>query len=345
MKVNKKNFGVLYSGKKVSLYTLKAGDLTMTLSTLGATMVSLFVPSRRFPKEDILLGYSTLTGYTNNTPFLGTSIGRVGNRIGGGTFSLDGNTYKLHKNDGQNTLHGGRRGFDKRIWSSDCYEENDGVFVRFELESPDGDEGFPGNLEAVISYGVTKSNEIIIDYEASVDRNCPINLTNHAYYNLAGEGKGDILAHELCIHASRYVEVDKNLIPTGKTPSILEGPFDFTNRKPIGQDIAKTNGGYDHCYILDSAADDGVLKPCAEVFEHVSGRSMKVLTSQPGVQFYSGNFLDNETGKLGSVYHKHSGFCLETQHLPDSPNQSEFPSCIYGPDRDYHERALFAFDW
>lgn len=345
MKVSEKNFGVLYNGKKVSLYTLKAGDLSLTLSSFGAAMVSLFVPSRRFPKEDVLLGYSTLDGYTSNTPFLGASIGRFGNRIGGASFTLDGDTYNLYKNDGENTLHGGRRGFDKRIWSVESYEEDDGVFVRFELESPDGEEGYPGNLDAVISYGLTKSNEIIIDYKASVDKKCPVNLTNHAYYNLAGEGKGNILGHEVCIHAFRCVEVNDNLIPTGNTPSILGGPFDFTARKGIGKDIVQTGIGYDHCYIIDGYSEDGTLKPCAEVFEPLSGRSMKVFTTQPGVQFYTGNFLNDERGKLGSIYGKHAGFCLETQHLPDSPNQPSFPSCVFGPDKDYHEKAIFAFDW
>jgi aldose 1-epimerase len=345
LKVSKKEFGVLYNGKKVHLYVLKAGDLSLTLSDFGGTMVSLFVPSRRFPEEDILLGYSTLDGYSSNVPFLGASIGRVGNRIGGASFKLDGNTYNLYKNDGEHTLHGGRRGFDKRVWTAESYEEKDGVFVRFELESPDGEEGFPGNLKAVICYGLTKSNELIIDYKASVDKKCPINLTNHAYYNLAGEGKGDILGHEMQISASRYVEVGSDLIPTGKMPSILGGAFDFTKRKVIGKDIAQTGGGYDHCYVLDSANDDGTLKLCAEVFEPISGRSMKVLTTQPGVQFYSGNFLDGVRGKVGSVYGKHTGFCLETQHLPDSPNQSDFPSCIYGPDKKYHEKALFSFAW
>lgn len=345
MKVTKKEFGVLSNGKKVHLYTLKAGDVSLTLSTFGGTMLSLFVPSRRFPKEDVLLGYSTLDGYTSNIPFIGASIGRFGNRIGGASFSLDGNTYNLYKNDSGHTLHGGRRGFDKKIWNAESYEENDGVFVRFELESPDGEEGFPGSLNAVICYGLTKSNELVIDYKAAVDKKCPINLTNHAYYNLAGEGKGDILKHEIQIHASRYVEVNEDLIPTGNMPSILGGPFDFTTRKVIGKDIGQTGGGYDHCFILDAANNDKKLKPCADVFEPLSGRSMKVLTSQPGVQFYTGNFLNNVRGKSGSVYGKHSGFCLETQHLPDSPNQPDFPPCIYGPGKEYHEKALFAFDW
>jgi aldose 1-epimerase len=345
MKVSKKEFGVLYNGKKVHLYTLKAGEISLTLSDFGATMVSLFVPSRRFPKEDILLGYSTLDGYSSNIPFFGASIGRFGNRIGGGSFSLDGNTYSLYKNGSRNTLHGGRRGFDKRLWNAESYEEKDGVFVRFELESLDGEEGFPGNLKAVICYGLTKSNELIIDYKATVDKNCPINLTNHAYYNLAGEGKSDILGHEMCIHASSYVEVNDKLIPTGKMPSILGGPFDFTTRKVIGKEIEQTGGGYDHCFILDAYSQDGKLKACAEVFEPLSGRSMKVLTTQPGVQFYTGNFLNNVRGKAGSIYGKHAGFCLETQYLPDSPNQPSFPSCIYGPGKDFHEKALFSFDW
>jgi aldose 1-epimerase len=343
MKISKKTFGVLSSGKKVYLYTLKAGELSLSISTLGATWVSLLAPSRKKPVADLLLGYSTLGAWTQNTLFFGASIGRFANRIGNGAFTLDGREYRLHTNDGPHTLHGGRRGFDKLLWRAEAYEEKDGVFVRFELESPDGDEGFPGNLRAVITYGLTMSNEVAADYQASVDAPSPVNLTNHAYYNLAGEGSGDILSHQARLYASSFVAVDPGLIPTGKKEPVAGGPFDFTSPKLIGRDIAAAEPGYDHCFIIDG--EPGTLRPCAEVFEAASGRTLRVSTTQPGVQFYTGNFLSGVPGKTGSRYDKHAGFCLETQHLPDSPNQAEFPSCIYGPGRDYHEKALFAFDW
>jgi aldose 1-epimerase len=342
MKISKKTFGLISSGKKVALYTLKAGDLSLSLSSLGATLVSLYVPSRKNRIQDILLGYSTLDGYIYNKPYIGATIGRFGNRIGGGKFTLNNTVYELFRNDGDNTLHGGRRGFDKQLWKSAAYEEKDGIFVRFELTSPDGDEGFPGNLKAVVSYGLTKSNELVADYTARVDAPCPVNLTNHAYFNLAGEGNGDILSHEVRLYASSYVEVDSRLIPTGNLTPVARGPFDFNRSKPIGRDI-QAAGGYDHCFVVDG--EPGKLRPCAEVLEPVSGRTMRVLTTQPGVQFYTGNFLDGVRGKAGSVYDKHAGFCLETQHFPDGPNQRDFPSGIFGPNREYHEKALFAFGW
>jgi aldose 1-epimerase len=356
MKISKKTFGVLSSGKTVSLYTLKAGDLSLSLSTLGATLTCLLVPSSKKGKDDVLLGYSTLSSYAAaNNAFIGATIGRFGNRIKGGTFTLEGKTYHISRNPGEeDTLHGGRRGFDKRVWKAEAYEERDGVFVRFELESPDGDEGFPGKLKAAVSYGLTKSNEIIADYQAKIDAPCPVNLTNHAYFNLAGEGSGDILSHELTLFASSYVEVDKNLIPTGVLIPVQNTPFDFRTRKRIGRDIdapvgsgvpsgSGVPGGYDHCFAVDGEA--GKLRPCAEVFEGSSGRTMRVFTTQPGVQFYTGNFLSGIPGKIGSVYRRHGGFCLETQHFPDGPNKGNFPPCIFGPNKPYHERALFAFEW
>jgi aldose 1-epimerase len=342
VKISKKEFGVLCSGKKIRLYTLKAGDLSLSITTLGATFTSLYLPSRKGPKTDVLLGYSTLAGYACNQPYFGATIGRVGNRIQGGRFILDGKTYSLCKNDGEHTLHGGRLGFDKLVWKAEAYEEQDGVFVRFELDSPDGDEGFPGNCKVTVCYGLTKSQELIADYHAVSDAPTPINLTNHAYFNLAGEGNGDILSHELLLHASSYVKVDQSLVPTGELVPVRDGPFDFTVRKPIGRDIRKAGIGYDHCFVIDG--ETGKLRPCAEVFEPGSGRTMRVFTTQPGVQLYTGNFLKNINGKPGSVYNKFSGFCLETQHFPDSPNQEAFPSCIFGPGREYHEKALFSFE-
>jgi aldose 1-epimerase len=343
MKVVRKTFGMLSNGQKVHLYTLKAGDLSLSVSTLGAAWTSLVVPSRKTGKEDVLLGFSTLAGYTGANPYMGATIGRVGNRIGSGVFSLGGVAYRLFKNDGGHSLHGGFRGFDKRVWKAEAYQERDGIFVRFELESPDGDEGYPGKLKTAVSYGLSKASDLIADYEAKVDAPCPVNLTNHSYFNLAGEGKGDILSHELTLYSSSYVEVGGSLIPTGKLLPVKDGPFDFRARKPVSRDLAAAGGGYDHCFAVDGEPDK--LRPCAEVFEASSGRTMKVSATQPGVQFYTGNFLAGLPGKLGSVYNKHYGFCLETQHFPDSPNHPEFPSTVFGPDRDYHEQAVFSFSW
>ncbi|MDR2096212.1 MAG: galactose mutarotase [Treponema sp.] len=343
MKITKKTFGVLSSGEKVYLYTLKAGELVLSISSLGATWTSLVVPSRKTGAADIILGYSALGDYTHNKTYIGATIGRFGNRIGNARFTLGGQVYNLYKNDGTHTLHGGRWGFDKRLWTADAYEERDGIFVRFELTSPDGDEGYPGCCKASVCYGLTKSNEIVIDYEGGLDMPCPVNFTNHSYFNLAGEGAGSILSHEVKLFASSYIEVDETLIPTGKLIPVANTPFDFRTLKSVKQDMVAAGGGYDHCFALDGVY--GELRPAAEVFEAGSGRTMKVFTTQPGIQFYTGNFLDNVKGKMGSIYNKHAGFCLETQHFPDSPNRPEFPSAIFGPDRDYHEKVLFSFDW
>ena len=341
MTISKKTFGILSSGKKVRLYVLKAGDLKLCLSNFGAAWTSLIVPSRKGPKADVLLGYTGLAGYLENKPFLGVTAGRFANRISAARFTLSGQTYNLDKNDGENTLHGGFRGFDKLLWKAEAYEENEGVFVRFELVSPDGDRGFPGKVKAVVSYGLTKSNEVIASYEAKAGAPTPVNFTNHSYFNLAGEGSGSILSHELCLHSSACVEVDSQNIPTGRLLPVDNTPFDFRSRKSVGRDLP--GGGYDHCFVIDG--EPGKLRPCAEAFEPASGRNMKVFTTQPGVQFYTGNKLSGLPGKQGSVYAKHAGFCLETEHFPDSPNQSAFPSCVFGPGKDYHEKAVFAFDW
>jgi aldose 1-epimerase len=351
MKISKKTFGLLSNGKKVFLYTLKAGDLTLSLSSFGAAWTSLLVPSHKGGKLDVLLGFSGFDGCLNNATYLGVTVGRFANRIGGGCFTLNGKTYRLEKNDGQNTLHGGRRAFDKTPWESDAYEENGGVYVRFELDSPDGDCGFPGNVKAAVTYGLTKSNEVVAVYEAKADAPTPVNLTNHAYFNLAGEGNGNILSHEVRLDSSSYIEVDDSLIPTGRLLPVRDGAFDFRQRKPIKRDLKSEYGGsggpaapegYDHCFIVDG--DPGKLRSCAEVLEPDSGLTMKVFTTQPGVQFYTGNMLTGIPGKAGSVYAKHAGFCLETQHFPDAPNKQDFPSCVFGPDMDYSEKSVFAFE-
>jgi aldose 1-epimerase len=345
MEVSRALFGTLGSGEDVYLYTLRAGDLRLTVTNFGAAWVSLFAPGARGQIDDVILGYSTLEQYTWNATFQGATIGRVANRIGKAGFAIGAKQYALFDNSDGNTLHGGRRGFDKRVWDASTYTGPDGVYVAFELCSPDGDEGFPGNLRAVVTYGVTKNNAVTADYFAKVDALSPVNLTNHSYFNLKGEGCGTILDHEAVIYGSSLVEVDAGLIPTGRLKAVAGTPFDFSNRKSIARDaeaVDGTGGGYDHCYVVDGRY--GELRPAAEVYEPTSGRVLKLFTTQPGVQFYTGNSLNGVRGKLGSLYGRHGGFCLETQHFPDSPNRPEFPSVLFGPERDYHEQSVFQFE-
>jgi aldose 1-epimerase len=352
LNIGKKQFGTLSDGREVFLFTLEAGDLRFSVSEFGAAWTSLVVPSRK-GSADILLGFSTLEGYIHNGPSFGVTVGRFANRIGGAAFKLGGKEYGLYKNDGNNTLHGGRVGFSKKLWKGDGYTGRGGVFVRFELNSPDGDEGYPGNLRAAVTYGLTGSSEITALYEAEVDEDCPVNLTNHAYFNLAGEGCGTIMTHEVMIYASRYLEIDEALIPTGKLLPVSGTPFDFTHSKPVclrykdacGGKPDAVGTGYDHCFVLDGYTEnDRKLAPCAEV-RHSSGRRLTVSTTQPGLQFYSGNFLTGIPGKAGSVYGKNAGFCLETQHFPDSPNKTGFPSTIFGPGRNYREESVFSLNF
>jgi len=343
VKLKKRKFGILETGEAVSLYTLSAGDLNLSVSAYGATLVSLTLPSKAGRRDDILLGFSTLSRYASKHPYFGAAVGRYANRIGGGSFSLDGVEYRLDKNNGPNSLHGGFHGFDKLVWDAEPFEDKGAVGVVFTHSSPSGDEGYPGNLKASICYALSKDASLAVTYKATLDARCPVNLTNHAYFNLKGEGRGNVLDHVVELSSSSFVPVGPSLIPTGEIRSVEGSAFDFRDAKPIGKDIAMAGGGYDHCFVVDGKP--GKLRSCAKVFEPTTGRTMKVSTTQPGVQFYTGNFLDGIAGKRGSVYDKHSGFCLETQHFPDSPNQPSFPDCIFGPGRDYEEQALFSFDW
>jgi aldose 1-epimerase len=341
MKVKKRTFGYLYTGKRVDLYTLEAGDLSLSITNFGARWVSLSVPGRK-GRSDVLLGYATLDGYTRDTVFFGSTIGRYSNCIAGAAFTLEDKTFRLSANDGPHTLHGGRRGFDRKLWKAESYEEKDGVFLRLELKSSEGDEGFPGNLKAVVSYGLTRSNEVVADFHAVIDAPSPVSLTNHAYFNLAGEGEGDILAHQVRLPASRCLETGPDHLPTGRILPVTGGPLDFQSSKAIGRDIEKIDGGYDHCFIPEGEC--GTLRPCAEIVEPVSGRILRILTTQPAVHFYSGGQIGAIPGKPGSLYGKYSGFCVETQHFPDAPNKPDFPSVIFGPGREYHEKTIYSFD-
>ncbi len=332
MDVTKEPFGSLPDGTAIELYTLtNAHGLKARLITYGAILVSLGVPDRTGAVGDITLGCDSIEGYLKPPPYFGAIVGRYGNRIAKGKFSIGGIEYTLATNDGANHLHGGVKGFDKVVWAAEPVKEADAVGVRFSYLSPDGEEGYPGNLKAVVTYLLTGADELKIAYEAETDKATPVNLTHHSYFNLAGQGNGTILGHEMMINADQFTPVDAGLIPTGELKNVQGTPMDFTSPSTIGSRIAEVPGGYDHNYVL-RGGEAPVL--AAVVYEPTSGRVMEIRTTEPGVQFYSGNFLDGTIiGKGGKVYPQYAGFCLETQHFPDSPNHPNFPSTILEPGK------------
>jgi len=336
-------------GRPVNLYTLtNSHGIEVRTMNYGGIIVSLRVPDRKGQFADIVLGHDSLDGYLPNTPYLGALVGRYANRIANGTFTLDGKTYTLPKNDGPNTLHGGvTRTFDKVVWDDgELKDKNPGV--TFTYLSKDGEEGFPGNLTAKVTYTLTDDNELVIDYEATTDKATPINVSQHSYFNLAGEGSGDILGTELMLNADRFTPVDKTLIPTGELRPVKGTPFDFSSSTKIGARIDDDYGqlvlghGYDHNFVLNRKGNG--LELAARAYEPTSGRVLEVFTTQPAIQFYTGNFLDGSvTGKQSHVYKRRNAFCLETQHYPDSPNHPDFPSTILKPGQTFHEKTVFKF--
>ena len=343
MDIQKESFGALPDGQKVDLYVLTNGrGMTAKVMTYGATLVSLSVPDKRGDVADITLGLDSLEGYMDASPYFGATVGRYANRIAKGKFTLDGKEYTLAKNNGENHLHGGNKGFDKVLWQAEPFREDKMVGVKFVYFSKDGEEGYPGNLACTVTYMLTDSDELRINYEAETDKATPVNLTHHSYFNLAGQGEGDILSHELMIAADEYTPVDAGLIPTGEILPVAGTPMDFTTPHAIGERIDQVEGGYDHNFVLRSGG--GELALAARVHDPETGRVMEIHTTEPGIQFYSGNFLDGTiTGKDGKVYYKHCGFCLEPQHFPDSPNKPNFPSTILQPGAKYFSRTVFSF--
>jgi aldose 1-epimerase len=331
------------------VFTLRNGTgVTMRVTNLGCIIVSLSVPDRNGEYADIVLGYDTFEDYVSDRRHFGCVVGRYGNRIAGGRFSIDGTTYELTVNRPPNHLHGGFEGFDKRIWEAEAVIRDGAVGLRLHYLSRDGEEGYPGNLDATVCYWLTDANELRIEYAATTDKPTPINLTNHSYFNLAGAGNGDILGHELMLLADRFTPVDETLIPTGELRPVAGTPFDFTKPTAIGARIEeddqqlKFGGGYDHNFVFSRW--DGKLNRVGSVYEPQSGRYMEMLTTEPGVQFYCGNFLDgSDTGKDGKPYARRSGFCLETQHFPDSPNRPQFPSCVLRPGEPYRHVTVYRF--
>lgn len=343
----KESFGVTSDNVPVELYTLKnSHEMEARIMTYGGTVVSLKVPDRQGKLGDVVLGYDSLDGYLKNSPYFGAIVGRYGNRIGNGQFSLDGKQYALPKNDGANTLHGGTQGFDKVVWTTKEVKGKEGSSLALTYLSKDGEQGFPGNLSVTIVYTITEKNEFKIDYSATTDKTTVINLTHHSYFNLAGQGT--ILKHELMINAGKFTPVDAGLIPTGELKVVTGTPMDFTRSTAIGARIDQTydqlslGKGYDHNWVLDSRGGKPAL--AARVYEPSTGRIMEVYTTEPGLQFYSGNFLDGSiTGKAGQVYQRRSGFCLETQHFPDSPNKPAFPSTVLKPGQQYKTTTIYRF--
>jgi aldose 1-epimerase len=346
--VTRAPYGRMPDGAAVDVYTLtNANGMEVRAITYGAFVVSLRVPDRQGQLDDVVLGFDTLEGYLKSGSHMGSVIGRYGNRIANAKFTLDGKTYALAANDGVNHIHGGVKGFDRYVWAAKEVRRGGDVGVAFTLVSPDGDEGYPGRLATTVTYTLTRRNELVVDYSATTDKPTLVNLTQHSYFNLAGQANGDILDHELTIHAGRYTPVVAGLIPTGELASLDGSPLDFRKAARIGARIDQDDPqlqlgrGYDHNYVIDRKGPG--LVPAARVADPKSGRVMEVRTTEPGIQLYTGNWLGEETGKGGRVYPKRSGFCLETQHYPDSPNRPEFPSTVVRPGHAYRSQTVFAF--
>ena len=343
------SLGVMPSGEVINQYTLVNGNgLQLQVINLGGTITSLKVPDRQGKIEEVILGCDSLQDYLAGTPFFGVIVGRYGNRIANGTFELDGTRYQLARNNNGHHLHGGLKGFDKAYWKIEPIPSDSGQAIRLSYLSRDMEEGYPGNLSVEVVYTLTDDNKLSIDYRATTDKPTVVNLTNHSYFNLTGDAKRDILDHELMLNATQFVPVDKGLIPLGSLEDVSGTPFDFREAHKIGERINENNPqlvngmGYDHCWVISGNA--GELRLGASVYEPTSGRVMEVYTTEPGVQFYTGNFLDGtKRGKGGKMYNRRDGFCLETEHFPDSPNQPSFTSVVLRPCEVYHTRTVYAF--
>jgi len=347
--LSKEKFGQTVDGHVVDIYTLRnRGGIEVKITNYGGIITSLKVPDRDGKFADIVLGFDNLDSYLKGDPYFGALIGRYGNRIAKGRFTLNGVEYKLAVNNGENHLHGGIKGFDKVVWDAKPVKVPNGVALQLSYLSKDGEEGYPGNLAVKVLYRLTNQNQLLIAYSATTDKDTVVNLTSHSYFNLAGQGNGDILNHQMFINANRFTPTDAGSIPTGELKSVTGTPFDFTKTTAIGARInqddeqLKLAKGYDHNFVLNGRA--GTMRQAATVYESTSGRVMEIWTDQPGVQFYTGNFLDGTlTGKDGKVYQQRYGFCLETQHYPDSPNKPSFPTTVLRAGQRYHTVTIHKF--
>jgi aldose 1-epimerase len=348
--IEKTTFGTMPDGSAVALYTLSNGqDMSVGILTYGGVVQAITVPDRDGNLANVALGFASLDGYLSRSPFFGTITGRYANRIAKGQFTLDGTAYELVTNNGPNALHGGVSGFNRKLWAAAEIEAREGVGVALTYTSPDGEEGYPGTLAAKVTYTVTEANELKIEYEATTDKTTIVNLTNHTYFNLAGEGSGSILDHELMLNASAFTPVDETLIPTGEIAKVQGGPMDFTTPTRIGERIRDGDRqlvigrGYDHNWVLDKP-EPGASSLAARLAEPTTGRVMEVRTTEPAIQFYTGNFLDGSlVGSGGRIYRQSDGLCLETQHFPDSPNHAEFPSTVLRPGEIFRSTTVYAF--
>jgi len=342
--ISKSPFGTMPEGTAVDLYTLTNTDgLVCKIITYGAVITELHVPDRTGRMGDVVLGFDNLPQYLKESPCFGAVVGRVANRIAKGRFTIDGKTYTLAINNPPNTLHGGIKGFDKVVWKAEAVDGPNGPSVVLTYVSPDGEEGFPGTLSVKVTYTLTNGNEVRIDYEATTDKTTAVNLTNHSYFNLSC--KGDVLGQVLQLKASRYTPADAGLIPTGVIAEVAGGPLDFTQPKPIGRDLKKIpdkTNGYDHNFVIDGGGRSVVLAARAQ--DPVTGRALEVSTDQPGVQLYTSNNLNGKiVGKYGLAYPRYAGFCLETQHYPDSVNQPGFPSTLLRPGETFKSTTIYRF--
>lgn len=351
MKIKKQKFGVLCDGTKVNLYTIKNENMSFSCMDYGCTLTSIVLTNKDKSKTDVLLGYSTFDGYLNSNYCFGAIVGRFANRIGKASFTLNGKKYSLDKNDGQNTLHGGFNGFDKMIWKGEIIERENLCGVKFTRTSFDGEQGFPGNVQLSVTYLLDNLNNLSCIYSAKTDKATPINITNHAYFNLAGNG--EIYNHTMKMNSTKRLEVTSKLIPTGKILDVEGTPFDFTTEKKIGNDIKEVGVGYDHCYVTEMydeenhhcgvpLADSDLVEFCT-VKEPKSGREMTVFTNMEGCQFYTANFIKGIQGKNGRIYKNHEAYCLETQCFPDSPNQTDFPTCILEVGQTMKAKTIYSF--
>jgi len=327
-------------GKPVVLYQLSnSHGMQVDVISWGATVVALRVPDRDGRFDNVTLGFEKTESYFEPGPYFGATCGRYSNRIAQAAFSIGDHDFQLATNNDPNHLHGGDQGFNRRAWSGKTINLESAVGVVLQLVSPDGQENYPGTLTVDVTYSLTENSELRIDYKATTDKTTVLNLTNHCYWNLAGAGQGSILEHQLTLDCDNYLPVDETLIPTGETATVAKTPMDFTSAQPIGSRIEKVSGGYDHCYVINGA--DGTLRSVAEIFDPASGRVMEILTTEPGIQFYTGNFLDGKPAN--GDYQKHGGFCLECQHFPDSPNQPDFPSTLLEPGLTYTQTTVHRF--
>tara|TARA_R110002124_G_scaffold49181_7_gene144490 strand:- start:571 stop:1755 length:1185 start_codon:yes stop_codon:yes gene_type:complete len=347
----KSDYGTMPDGTKVETYNLKnANGVEMDVITYGGRITSLKVPNKNGEFENVVLGFDNLEDYLKDNPFFGALIGRYGNRIAKGKFSLNNKEYTLATNDGPNHLHGGVNGFDRVVWTAQPIEREDSVTLKLTYVSRDGEEGYPGNLEVTVLYTLTNDNKVEVTYEATTDKATVVNLTQHSYFNLTGNFNNDILGHEIVINADAYLPVDATLIPTGEIKKVEGTPFDFRRPKAVGKEIGANSEqldlgkGYDHCWILNG--EDDTMRPVASAYDNGSGRMMEVFSDEPGIQFYTGNFLDGTLPMpSGGKYAHRTGFCLETQHFPDTPNQKDFPTVVLYPGEKYTSKTSFLFSF